>query len=62
MMEESNHLQSLLQHIPKILNGVKVWIHVWKWCLMLPEPLFPNLSLMNPGIVVLEYARAIREE
>ena len=59
--------QSLLQHIPKILNGVKVWtlwwpIHVWKWCLMLPEPLFHNLSLMNPGIVILEYAHVIREE
>ena len=59
--------ESLLQHIPKILNGVKVWtlwwpIHVWKRCLMLPEPLFHNLSPMNPGIVNLEYARAIREE
>ncbi len=59
--------QSLLQHIPKILNGVKVWtlwwpIHVWKLCLMLPEPLFHNLSPMNRGIVILEYARAIREE
>ena len=36
------------QPIPKILNGVKVWtllwpIHVWKCCLMLPEPLFHNL-------------------
>ncbi|KAJ0003134.1 hypothetical protein NQD34_018174 [Periophthalmus magnuspinnatus] len=29
---------------------------------MLPEPLIHNLSLMNPGIVILEYARAIREE
>ena len=29
---------------------------------MLPEPLVHNLSLMNPGIVILEYAHAIREE
>ncbi len=25
-----------------------------------PEPLFHNLSPMNPGIVILKYARAIR--
>ena len=36
-----------IQHIPKILNGVKVWtvlwpIHVWKCYLMLPKPLFHN--------------------
>ena len=30
--------------------------------LMLPEPLFHNLSLMNPGVVIFEFARAIREE
>ena len=29
---------------------------------MRPEPLFHNLSPMNPGIVILEYARAIRKE
>ena len=29
---------------------------------MLPEPLFHNLSLVNPCIVILEYAHAIREE
>lgn len=29
---------------------------------MLPEPLFQNVSLMNPVIVILEYARTIREE
>ena len=28
---------------------------------MLPEPLFHNLSPVNPGIVILEYARAIRK-
>ena len=28
-------------------------------CLVPPEPLFLNLSPMNPGIVILEYARAI---
>ena len=51
----------------KILCGVKVWtlwwpVHVWKWCLMLPKPVFHNLSLMNRGIVILEYDPAIREE
>ena len=30
--------------------------------MMLPEPLFHNLSPKNPGIVILEYARANREE
>lgn len=29
-------------------------------CLVLPEPLFNNLSLMNPGIVILEYAHATK--
>ena len=29
---------------------------------MLPEPLFHSLSLMNRGIVILEFAHAIREE
>lgn len=29
---------------------------------MLPEPLCHDLSPMNPGIVILEHARAIREE
>ena len=29
---------------------------------MLPEPLFHNLSPMNPGIVILEYAHAISEK
>lgn len=29
---------------------------------MLPEPLFDNLSLMNPGVVILESAGAVREE
>ena len=33
-----------------------------KMCCMLTEPLFHSLSPMNPGIVILEYARAIREE
>lgn len=64
MMGES---AGLLQHIPKILNGIKVctlWqpIQVWKPCLMLPEPLFHNLSQMNRGIVIFEYAHANREE
>ena len=39
-----------------------VAIDVWTCCVSLPEPLFHSLSLMNPGIVILEYARAIREE
>ena len=29
---------------------------------MLPEPLIHNVSLMNPDIIILEHARAIREE
>ncbi len=29
---------------------------------MLPEPLFNNLSPLNPVIVILEYAHAIRKE
>ena len=33
-----------------------------KLSLMLPEPLFRNLSLMNCGIVILEFARVIVEE
>ena len=50
----------------KIITVVKVWtlswlVHVWKLCLMLPEPQFHNLSVINRGIVILEYARAIRE-
>ena len=58
-------VHSLLQHILKIINGVKVWtlwwpIHVWK-CLMLPEPVFHGLSPMTPGIDILECACAIRE-
>lgn len=43
------------------LSGVRVWtpwwpVQVWKWYLVLPQPLFHNPSLMNPGIV------SIREE
>ena len=29
---------------------------------MLPEPLFHNFSPINPSIVIVEYAPAIREE
>lgn len=52
---------------PKIFYGVTVYtlwwpIHGWKWCLMLSEPLFHNLSPMNADIVILWYARAIGEE
>ena len=57
MTGESNHS----------FNGVKVrtlwWpIHVWKWLLILPDTHVLMLHLMNLGIVVLEYAQAIREE
>ena len=31
-----------------------VAIDVWTCCVTLPEPLFHSLSLMNPGIVILE--------
>ena len=37
-------------------------IHEWKWCLMLPEPLFHSLSMMNRGNVFFEYARVVRVE
>lgn len=52
--ESRTAARSLLQHIPKILGGVKIWtlwvpIHVWKWCLIFP------------ATVILEYARATRE-
>ena len=52
---------------PKLLRAVNIWtlwwpVHVWKWCLMLPEPLSHSLSLMNRGIVILEFTRVIREE
>ena len=66
MMDELDRFP--LQHIPKILNSVKVWtvwqpIHIWILCLMLPEPPFYSLSLMNPGIItILEYFHTIREE
>ena len=57
IMGELGHCESLVQHIPMILNRVKVrtlWglIHVWKRCLVLPEPLFHNLSQLNRGIAV----------
>lgn len=56
--------RSCMNEDPKILSWFKVWtlwwpIHVWKWCLMLPEPLFCNLSPMNPGVVILEYPQAV---
>lgn len=59
--ESRTTAQSLLQHVPKILNSVTIWtlwwsIHVWKICVMLPEPFFQDLSLINPGIVILGYA------
>lgn len=47
--------------------GLRSWIcggqiHVWKWCLVLSEPLFHNVNSMYPGIVILKYAHVIREE
>lgn len=40
-------IKSALQHIPMLLGGVQVWTYLWKWCLVLSEPFFNNLSLMN---------------
>ena len=59
--------RSLFQHIPKMLSGVQVWnlwgpIHVWRQC---PHASWTTLSQFqpdNPRIIILEYARAIREE
>ena len=36
--------------------------HIWKWCHMVPEPLFHNFSPMNRGTVILDYACATRGE
>ena len=52
---------------PKILavvkiSGVSGGQDVWKLFLMLPEPLFEDLSQMGPGIVILDFAHSIREE
>lgn len=45
----------LLQHIPKIFNEVKV-------CLMFFEHLLHNMIPLDPGMVILERACAIREK
>lgn len=52
----------VFQHTTKILNGVKsrtVWLRI---NLMLPDPLFHNVSSINSGIVILQKACVIREE
>lgn len=36
--------------------------HVWKQWFVFPDLLFHNMSLTNPGIVILESDRAIRKE
>lgn len=65
MMGELEHCAKLLQHVPRILSGVQIWtlwwwIHVWKWGLRLCNVC--NLSWMNPGIAIVEYAHVTREE
>lgn len=37
-------------------------IHVWKLWFVFPDLLFHNMSMTNPGIVILESDRAIRKE
>lgn len=61
MMGESDTEQRLLQHIPKIVTGVKVCT-LRKLCLVFRESPLHNLNLLNPGIVILEYAHAIEKE
>lgn len=42
---------------------MSLWpVHVWKWWFVFPDLLFHNMSLTNPGIVILESDRAIRKE
>lgn len=37
-------------------------IHLWKWWFMVPEALCLNLTLMDPGFVILKYINAAKEE
>lgn len=61
---DDGRVRSSLQHIPTILNRVKV-LTLW-WPIhdvsCSPKHSNPNLILVNPGIVILEYACGIREE
>ena len=67
MIGESNHSFSPFQHIPNNLNGVKSGLVVANSCVKM-TPHGPDTrvlmlySLMNLGIVILEYAQAIKEE
>ena len=64
MTGELNRSFSLFQHTPKSFNGVKVRTVVANSCVKITPhaPLFHNWGSMNLGIVVLDYARTIREE
>lgn len=59
--------QVFFKHIPKMLSrGLSSGLcggqsRVWKCCLMLPELLFHNLSLMNSDFVILVYHKMVRE-
>ena len=55
---DDSRLGLLLHLFQQFLIGFKVctmcWsVHVWKWCVLLPERLFHKLSQMNPCIVIL---------
>jgi len=59
------YLLSLLQHIPNILTGVKAWTSLYaceNYFLLSLNHCVENLSPINPVIVILEYACALREE
>lgn len=64
--DESDQWAKIPQHVPKILNGDKVWLMTNPCVKMLSRaPLSqfnPHLNPMNPCIVILEYALAIRKE
>ena len=55
---QTSHFLSISAHFkitfhPNIQSGVEVWtlwwpIHMWKWHLIIPKPLFHSLSKTNP--------------
>lgn len=55
--ESRTTVRSLLQHIPKILSGVKVWTPCVTMSSHAPEPLFHTCSPMKPANVILEYGK-----
>lgn len=57
--ESRTTVDSLIQHMPKFLNRVDASKNDASGSL---NKSFLQLHMMNPGIVILEYVRAIREE